>query len=688
MPDPGYDKWMDAQLRNVPLPPDLLIRLAKSTGNEDDLNARMDAVINDVPVPPGLEDRLRRIARRRTGVPLWQQVAMAASIFLALGLGAFGYLKWVSDQIGPLPTMVAATTETPAPAVTPTPAPVAPVAQTAVAQTPVAQTPVAQSAGPRAVATVPISTAGPTAPLAERAIDRRPSAEAVPLPNWELVSQAVTSAQQTLAARLREQAALGARGSFDQLPDLEVLNVPTSLGVAPPRVRGYDLMFQLKHGDHPFVSPAAHRDLLFSRMPFTFRTASYDLALRGMTTGQIPPAEEIRVEEFLAGMHYPLPEAPQTGLTLHTAGSVSPFGEKGLHLLQIAVQAADVSAANRAPVRMIVVLDASARMRFAARYEAVERALEKFARHMTSDDRVTLIGFSERPEQVVSNGTGGQLRSLIASAKLPRPHGSPDLAAAVEAGCQTATTGAAPEDTRVVFITAGGGDLDETSATKANQAAAQLAAAKIPCHIIRFGSPEPDKNLTALAATGGGEVTTANSADHVFKALNETLLGNTTKVAGGAALKLSFNPEMVTSYRLLGHESPTLTGGGADPIDIDLSQGQTATGLYELYIKPTGDVDVATAELTWTDPVSGELQRIRRPLMRADFAATLAEAPVWHQRGILAGKAGEAFRGSYYAPSTQAFSRLLKLAKQIDQRSDDAELQRLLQLVQQADKVR
>ncbi len=110
MPNFGSDSWIDAQLRNVPVPPDLLSRLA-GTGAASEPNgadARLDAVLRNVSVPPYLEARLLRIARQRPR-PLWRRFGLAASISLMLGLSTAGYVGLITGVLVPGEPMFATT---------------------------------------------------------------------------------------------------------------------------------------------------------------------------------------------------------------------------------------------------------------------------------------------------------------------------------------------------------------------------------------------------------------------------------------------------------------------------------------------------------------------------------------------------------------------------------------------------
>jgi hypothetical protein len=216
---------------------------------------------------------------------------------------------------------------------------------------------------------------------------------------------------------------------------------------------------------------------------------------------------------------------------------------------------------------------------------------------------------------------------------------------------------------------------------------AELAGANIPWQIVRMTGDQVDPQWSELAEQGHGEISKAVSAAEIHQALLRKLTGRFATVAGGTTLKLRFNPGVVTSYRLVGHESVTVTGP-SDRLEIDLAADDTAIGLFEMWIKPTGD-QLAVAELAWRDPVNGQQRGKPQPIFRSHVSPSFSQAPAWFQQGVIAGKAAEAMRGSFYAGTSHPFGQVLELAGQVDaSAAERSDFQALIRLVKQADKRR
>ena len=682
MPNFGFDDWIDAQLRKVPVPPELLARLADTTAESQTVvpppiaadstcgDPQLDLLLRDVPVPSYLESRLLRIGRQPRPRAVWRRFGLAASVLVAVGLGAAGYLGLQSGVFGPGPERVA--NQKPRPTATPDVHKLVATKSTRQAKA----TPLAEQARLAAAANTAAHPQEP-APIPEEWI--------TPANLAERFGQFEGWLADALATRRRSLAAFGAGGHFERLPALDAMEMPVPRGLAPPLVHGYDMLFHLKHGEHPFVSPAAQKELMSTAVPLTFDTTSYDLALRSLAGGAMPPADEIQIEEFLAGQRFAM-RAPQPGeLILQTATCPSPFGEKGLYMMEVALQIGPARSVAHPPTRLVVAVDTSSAMNAKARWEMVLRSLEKISHQMAPADRVTLVGFAELPQMLAENLKAEQLRALANSGELARPAGSSNLSAAIASVCELIHALPSGEVRRIIFLTAGSRQpLDDAVLATASGSLAELAAIpQVSWQIASVGGPV-DPQWSTLAERGRGEIGAAATPAELQRLLVTRLTGHALTVASRAKLKMTFNPRIVTGYRLMGHAATTLTGGSNAPLEIDLDTDQNVANLFEVFIKPDGGDQIAAAEFTWHDPQGGQSRRAVRVVERRQLAASFSKAPGWLQHGIVAAKTAEALRGGFFAPSPHPQTQILAIAGDVDPRvAESPDFQALLALLRQ-----
>ena len=123
-------------------------------------------------------------------------------------------------------------------------------------------------------------------------------------------------------------------------------------------------------------------------------------------------------------------------------------------------------------------------------------------------------------------------------------------------------------------------------------------------------------------------------------------------------------------------------------IEVDLVAEQTATGMFELWLKPAAEGELARVELAWRD-LAGQPRRIERVIARKQVASTFATSPPWLQQGIVAASAAELLRGSYYVPRSRRLGQLQELVGEVNESAAKApEFQALVRLIETADGLR
>ena len=667
---------MDARLRDVPLPAGLADRLRGiAIAADDDL----DAAIRDVALPAGLMGRLERVARSGNRLSRIVQWATAVSLAIGIGLSYAGAMICLLCAIYPPPQL-------PRPEL-------------------ISYMTMQPSPGEEYINLLGdedsvISIDGLEAGIPDA--DRRPTSlashdPAQLAPPIELLKLDEPSAVRRVSLLnpfvpspwglgndpLRDPtpedwgAVFTDHAPFDELPELKKVTGLIPRGIDAPLVPGFDWSFFIRFGVHPFVSPAIHRELCSSVVPLGIDSASYELTRRHLEDGELPPPEAIRPEEFLAAIDYEFPPPKKQAMDLYVAGGPSPFRGGGLRLLQIGIRAAELGDVRRPGTHLTVAVDVSASMRWGGRLEMVRRALEDLLRRLGPDDRISLVVFSQDAcvlGEDVSRDEADQLRPLIRSLGV---QSSTNVGAGFRQAYAVAWHGIGPPDVakRVVLLTDGLAELDRGTADRIERQLAAAAKRGIGLDVIDLGQVQGDKGLdpqlALFAAAGGGRLRPAASRSQVLWALLETLTGKSQLVAADARLKVTFNPQSVLGYRLLGHEAKAIAGLRAAHPQADFHAGQSATGLYELRLSPSGGDEVAVAELTWRDPQSGQLHRMIRKVGRDQFAPSLVQAPMSLQAAAVVAQTAEILRESpftWISPGSGGLAQVLETARQLDTR--------------------
>jgi Ca-activated chloride channel family protein len=327
---------------------------------------------------------------------------------------------------------------------------------------------------------------------------------------------------------------------------------------------------------------------------------------------------------------------------------------------------------------VIVVLESSDRMAAAGRWQTALRSLGRVGNQLQPRDRLTVLACAESPEILVAGASARELRGLLPDLQTVARSGRANLGAGIAAAISAAEHDLRGQP-RIVLLTAG---HDTEPGREADWQ--RLEESRFPWQVIQLAN-ESSKSGTVREDSN---IASARFAGEIAALISGKLNGQPAVAAGDVSLKLTFNPQVVTGYRLLGHARPTLTGEAPGPLSVELPLGETATALYELWVKPEGNDVIATAELTWHDPAAGQPRRVGRAMRRGQVAEAFAQSPAWFQQAVVAAKTAEVLRGSYFSPSLRPFTQVRELAKQVEARtSAGPEFHQLIELLDTAERL-
>jgi hypothetical protein len=700
-------KSIDRQLRNVALPPGLLPRLREIASMGD---AELDFLIGAVPLPEGTLDRLRTIGsltdadldgelrdvelprgmhRRVERAMHWQSQrarligwAVAASLLAIIS----GVAYW-SGIGGQLAQQAADPAHAKRPINPEHPGMIGPAQIAKDHNKPANHDPALADVKPLPEEPLPETPAPAVAP-------KSPSADEFvhdPAPRASNADRKLVPAVSSPALQPNAFGAL-----TQETPNLKLVSAPLPRGVSGPRVVEYDLPSEIRTGRHPFVVPGLHVALRDSHVPIWINTSSYELSCRLVDAGQLPPPSLVHTEDFLAAMDYGFPLPTGTAVGIRTAAGPAPWGPAGMSLMQVGVQAARLPRNSAEATHLTLVVDRSAAMRDLGRWDLVRRAVAQLTEQLGPRDRVSVVFFGERAEKFVEQADQVEMRRILSAWNNVRLGGLADIAAGVELAAgvvrkssSTSNTSAANKSAvnRMVLIADGLDPVDDRSLPHLRELLHETIDAGVKWEMIGLGqdatfSPQWDE----LAEIGGHKVRHAGTPEELFQRLYEALAGRSQVVAASVDLKVTFVPEAVSRYRLIGHEANGAGGLSGASLQQDLRSGQSATALYEVELKPDGPAEVAFVEVSWRDPVGDVPRHIRQPIGRLQFLNSWRECALPLQTAALAAETAEVLRSSNVLQTTsRVLDQVADLADEMNPAlAERPGIIRLKQLIEQA----
>ena len=468
-------------------------------------------------------------------------------------------------------------------------------------------------------------------------------------------------------------------------------------GTRNPNDRPYDLVYHQHYGVNPFV--ATDEDAL-STFAIEVDDASWTVARRYLTDGNLPPAEAIRLEEIVNRLDPGLDHTGGDDFSLHADGLPSRFGE-GYYLLRVGVRARDIAAAERRPAHLVFVIDISGSMNRENRLALVKKALRVLVDELQAGDRVGLVVYGSNA-QVVLEPTGIENRETILRA-IDGLHsgGSTNAEAGLRLAYAMAREHAARGAiNRLILCSDGVANVGHTGSESILESVRQEADQGTSLTTIGFGMGNyNDVLMEQLANQGDGTyhyVQWIEDAERVFR---HNLTGTLQTVGAEVKTQVEFDPEAVVRWRLLGYENRDVADEDFrnDTIDAgEIGAGHTAVALYELKLTDaaTSDLergkhrDLGTLRLRWAKPRyhdhAGEVTEIDRQLTTSNFSTTWDQAAPRLRAAAVAAEFAEVLRESYWARGSNLADLIPPITHLVSELAADQDIIELSQMIHRA----
>ena len=179
-----------------------------------------------------------------------------------------------------------------------------------------------------------------------------------------------------------------------------------------PRGTPYDGVTFQDPGVNPFVDPLKDNQSTFG---LDVDTASYTVARRFVTDGNLPDPASVRVEEFVNFFDQGYAPPEEGDFAIHVDGGPSPFLAEDETLLRVGVKAREDGSRTRPAASLTFVIDVSGSMARENRLELVKRSLHVLVDGLRRDDSVGIVVFGS-DARVVLPPTGARDRATILEA--------------------------------------------------------------------------------------------------------------------------------------------------------------------------------------------------------------------------------------------------------------------------------
>jgi Ca-activated chloride channel homolog len=442
-----------------------------------------------------------------------------------------------------------------------------------------------------------------------------------------------------------------------QPPRPQPPSIPTTGGSKLPNGEVFDSMFFKHYGVNPFVP--TDEDAL-STFAVDVDAASYTVARSYIDLGHLPPAEAVRVEEFVNFFRQGYPSFEGPDFRILVEGAPSPFAKHGYELLRIGIKAREIPAEERRPANLVFVIDVSGSMDRENRLELVKKALRILVDELTPDDRIGIVVFTSEA-RVLLEPVGVENRDEILDAigRL-HPENSTNVADGLRLGYNMARQmQRSGEITRIVLCSDGVANEGITVAPSILEEVRRQADQGVQLTAIGVGMGNfNDVLLEQLADQGDGNYYYVDEIGEARRVFSQNLTGTLQTIARNAKVQIEFDPRQVLRYRLLGFENRDVADNDFrnDRVDAgEIGAGHEVTALYEIKLAPDAERGrIATVRLRYSKPLEdtdGETRtrEIEQDFDTSDLNRSFERATPYFRLDAAVAELAEILRGSYWA---------------------------------------
>jgi Ca-activated chloride channel family protein len=447
----------------------------------------------------------------------------------------------------------------------------------------------------------------------------------------------------------------------------EYLSAPPSLPApAPLAMPGAAAQF----ANAPVNPVVAVRDQPVSTFSLDVDTASYAIARRFLVAGRRPPAEAVRVEQFINYFPYDYqrPAGKDEPFALTVTVMPSPWN-KNAQLLHIGLKAFEIVPRERPPLNLVLLIDVSGSMAPPDRLPLLKDAFRALSGELRPIDRVAIVTYANNVSTALPPTSGDQRDKILAVIDALTAQGGTAGGDGIRRAYALAEQNFdAKAVNRIVLATDGDFNVGIRDPKTLERFVAEKRKTGIYLSVFGVGLDNlNDRLMQMLAHAGNGNAAHIDTALEARKVLTQELAATVFPVADDAKIQVEFNPARVAEYRLIGYETRLLRRQdfNDDKVDAgDIGSGHSVTAIYEMaspdskarLIDPLryqpdaaapakAGAEIAFVRLRYKQPGQSESRAIERAVVDADVRPTLAAVPADTRFAVAVAGFGQLLRG-------------------------------------------
>mgnify|MGYP001066247494 CR=1 FL=1 len=315
--------------------------------------------------------------------------------------------------------------------------------------------------------------------------------------------------------------------------------------------------------------------------------ASYSNARRFINGGSLPPANAVRIEEFVNYFSYDYPQPTnQDPFSINTEIAKCPWNQDHF-LVHIGLQGKKIDFGQLPPNNLVFLLDVSGSMNAPNKLPLLKKAIKMLSDEMRPIDKVAIVVYAGAAGLVLPPTPFSQKETILAAINKLNAGGSTAGGEGIELAYKVAQNNFIKNgNNRIILATDGDFNIGSSSDADMVKLIEEKRKSGVYLTVLGFGMGNyKDSKMELLADKGNGNYAYIDSELEAKKVLVNEIGATLYTIAKDVKIQVEFNPAKIKAYRLIGYENRKLAARDFNDDTKDageLGSGHTVTALYEL----------------------------------------------------------------------------------------------------------
>lgn len=309
---------------------------------------------------------------------------------------------------------------------------------------------------------------------------------------------------------------------------------------------------------------------------------------RFMQLGQVPPKAAVRIEEFLNYFTFDYNE-PTSGenVALNSELAVCPWNADH-HLLRIGMKGKSIPENELPNSNFVFLIDVSGSMSSPDKLGILKSGFKLMTDQLRDQDKVAIVTYAGNAAVLLQSTYGDQKSEIKKAIDKLGAGGSTAGAQGITTAYKIAVDNFIPGgNNRIIIGSDGDFNVGPSSVKELTELVEQKRESGVYLTVLGVGTGNlNDHMMEQIANKGNGNYEYIDSADELVKIFIHEKSKFYT-VAKDSKIQITFNPDKVSSYRLIGYENRSLENEEFENDSTDAGEigaGQTITALYEVVL--------------------------------------------------------------------------------------------------------